>query len=60
MGDRIARLVAALGVLLAVGVVALGAVGGWLYWNGVELTGEQTARQELAPLAQQQIPKVFC
>lgn len=59
MGDRIARLVAALGVLLAVGVVALGAVGGWLYWNGVELTGEQTARQELAPLAQQQIPKVF-
>lgn len=59
MGDRIARLVGALGVLLALGLIALGAVGGWLYWNGVELKGEQTARQELAPLAQQQIPKVF-
>ncbi len=59
MGDRIARLVAALTVLLAVGLVALGAVGGRLYWNGVELRGEQTTREELAPLAQQQIPKVF-
>jgi Mce-associated membrane protein len=59
MGDRIARLAAALSVLLAVGLVALGAVGGRLYWNGVELRGEQTTREELAPLAQQQIPKVF-
>ncbi|KRE26605.1 mammalian cell entry protein [Mycobacterium sp. Soil538] len=59
MGDRVAKFVAALGVLLALGLVALGAVGGRLYWSGVELRGEQTARAELAPLAQQQIPKVF-
>lgn len=59
MGDRVAKFVAALGVLLALGLVALGAVGGRLYWSGVELRGEQTARAELAPLAQQQIPRVF-
>jgi Mce-associated membrane protein len=59
MGDRVAKFVAALGVLLALGLIALGAVGGRLYWSGVELRGEQTARAELAPLAQQQIPKVF-
>ncbi|BBX68212.1 mammalian cell entry protein [Mycolicibacterium psychrotolerans] len=59
MGDRVAKFIAALGVLLALGLVALGAVGGRLYWSGVELRGEQTARAELAPLAQQQIPKVF-
>ncbi|KMO83813.1 mammalian cell entry protein [Mycolicibacterium chubuense] len=59
MGDRVAKFVAALGVLLALGLVVLGAVGGRLYWSGVELRGEQTARAELAPLAQQQIPKVF-
>ena len=56
---RFARLWGALAVALAVGVVALSAVGGWLYWNGVQLNGEQAAHQELSPLATQQIPKVF-
>ncbi len=55
----LAALVGTLAVLLAVALVGLGAAGGWLYWNGVELRGEQAARQELAPLAQQQIPQVF-
>ncbi|OKH72632.1 mammalian cell entry protein [Mycobacterium sp. SWH-M1] len=59
MGNGFARLLAAVGVLLALGVVALGGVGGWLYWDRVQLQGEQTAREELAPLAQQQIPQVF-
>ena len=34
-------------------------VGGWLYWQRVETRGEQGARDELAPLAAQQIPQVF-
>ena len=59
MGNGTARLLAAVGVLLALGVVALGGVGGWLYWDRVQLQGEQTTREELAPLAQQQIPQVF-
>ena len=46
-------------VLAAVGFVALAGVGGWLYWNRVQLRGEQAARAELAPLAANQIPKVF-
>lgn len=54
-----ARLVGFLTVLLALGFVGLAAVGGWLYWNRVELRGEQTTRTELEPLAAQQIPKVF-
>ena len=52
-------LVAGLAGLLAVAFVGLGAVGGSLYWNGVELRGEQDARAELGPLAQKQIPSVF-
>ncbi|MET0757615.1 MAG: mammalian cell entry protein [Mycobacterium sp.] len=46
-------------VLAAVGFVALAGVGGWLYWNRVQLRSEQAARAELAPLAAGQIPKVF-
>jgi Mce-associated membrane protein len=53
------KLVGAVTVLLALGFVALAGVGGWLYWNRVELRGEQTARAELAPLAAKQIPQVF-
>jgi Mce-associated membrane protein len=59
MSARAAKLVGALAALLAVGFVALAGVGGWLYWNRVEINGEQAARAELAPLAAQQIPKVF-
>jgi Mce-associated membrane protein len=56
---RGSKLVGALTVLLAMGLVALSGVGGWLYWNRVELRGEQATRAELAPLAAKQIPQVF-
>ncbi|MGP4055033.1 nuclear transport factor 2 family protein [Mycobacterium sp. 4D054] len=59
MRDWPARLLGALAVLLATGFVALSAVGGWLYWNRVELNGEEQARAELPSLAQEQIPLVF-
>ncbi len=59
MSSRVAKLLGALSVLIAVGFVALAGIGGWLYWNRVEINGEQAARAELAPLAAQQIPKVF-
>lgn len=39
--------------------VGLGAAGGSLYWNRVELRGEQTARNELSALAADEIPKVL-
>jgi Mce-associated membrane protein len=46
-------------ILLGMAFVAVAGVGGWLYWNRVELRGEQVTRAEVAPLAAQQIPKVF-
>ncbi|MGB3351270.1 MAG: mammalian cell entry protein [Mycobacterium sp.] len=45
--------------LVAVALVSLAAVAGGLYWQRVETLGEQAAREELGPLAQQQIPMVF-
>jgi Mce-associated membrane protein len=45
--------------LLACAFVAFAGVGGWLYWDRVELRGEQTTRAELVPLAKQQIPKIL-
>lgn len=54
-----AKLVGALTMLLAVAFVALAGAGGWLYWNRVEIRGEQATRAELAPLAAKQIPQVF-
>jgi Mce-associated membrane protein len=59
MRGWVARLVVSLTVLLAVTFVGLAGVGGWLYWNRVELRGEQTTRAEVAPLAAKQIPQVF-
>jgi Mce-associated membrane protein len=56
---RGSKLVGALTVLLAIGLVALSGMGGWLYWNRVEMRGEQATRAELAPLAAKQIPQVF-
>jgi Mce-associated membrane protein len=46
-------------ILLAMGFVALAGVGGWLYWNRVELRGEQATHDELTPLAAKQISQVF-
>jgi Mce-associated membrane protein len=53
------RLAGFVAVLLALGIVALAGVGGVLYWNRVEVRGEQLTRAEVAPLAADQIPKVF-
>jgi Mce-associated membrane protein len=52
-------LVGGLAALLASAIVALGAVGGWLYWERVETSGEQAARAELGRLASDQIPKIL-
>jgi Mce-associated membrane protein len=52
-------LVVALTALAVAGIVALGGIGGSLYWNRVEMRAEQTTRTQLAPLAAVQIPKVF-
>ncbi|MCX8563108.1 mammalian cell entry protein [Mycolicibacterium mucogenicum] len=53
------RLLVALGALLAVAVVALGAVGGATFWNHVQLTGEQETAAELPGLAKVQIPQIL-
>ncbi|MDT5014812.1 MAG: Mce-associated rane protein [Mycobacterium sp.] len=45
--------------LMTAAFVGLAAVGGSLYWQRVETRAEQTARDELGPLAQKQIPTVF-
>jgi Mce-associated membrane protein len=59
MPSWVAKLLGALTILLALSFVAAAGLGGWLYWNRTELRGEQTTRDELAPLAADQIPKVF-
>jgi len=52
-------LIGAIAALMSAAFVGLAAVGGGLYWQRVETRGEQAARDELAPLAQKQIPAVF-
>jgi Mce-associated membrane protein len=52
-------LVSAIAGLLTAAFVGVAAVGGALYWQRVEMRGEQAARDELGPLAQKQIPAVF-
>jgi Mce-associated membrane protein len=59
MPSWVARLVGTLTVLFALGFVALAGIGGWWYWNRIELRGEQTTRDDVAPLAAKQIPQVF-
>jgi Mce-associated membrane protein len=53
------RALSAVVVLLAVVSVGLAAVGGSLFWDRVELQGEQATRNAVTPLAAEQIPKVF-
>jgi Mce-associated membrane protein len=53
------KLVGVLIGVLAVAFVALGSVGGALYWNRVQQRGQEAARAELPSLALEQIPKVF-
>jgi Mce-associated membrane protein len=57
--STVAILLGAVTVVLATGFVVLAAVGGSLYWNHIELRGEQTTRDDVAPLAAKQIPQVF-
>jgi Mce-associated membrane protein len=52
-------LVGGIAGLMAAAFVGLAAVGGGLYWQRVEMRGEQAARDDLGPLAQKQIPAVF-
>ncbi len=52
-------LVMALTVVTVAGIVGLGGVVGWLYWNRVETTASQNNRAELQRLAAEQIPKIF-
>lgn len=52
-------LITALVGVLAAAFVALAGAGGWLYWNRVELQGEQQTREELGPLASKQVPEIF-
>ena len=59
MRKGVSRLLGTLTVVLAMGFVAFAGIGGWLYWNRVELRGEQVTRDELEPLAAQQITQVF-
>ena len=59
MRSWVAKLLGAVTILLAIGFVALAGVGGGLYWNRVEMRGEQATRDELTPLAAKQIPQVF-
>ena len=59
MPSVVAKLLGAATILLAAAFVAAAGVGGWLYWDRTELRGEQVTRDQLAPLAAEQIPKVF-
>ncbi|AHC27418.1 MULTISPECIES: hypothetical protein [Actinomycetes] len=53
------RLIQAVSVLFALGLVALAAVAGGLYWDRVQTRAAQAAEAELPALAIQQIPRVF-
>jgi Mce-associated membrane protein len=58
--SRVARwAITALSVLVVAVLVGLGGMIGWLYWNRVETTGAEQAREELERTAAEQIPLVF-
>jgi len=59
MRSWVARLLGTVTVLLAIAFVAGAGFGGWLYWNRTELRGEQLTREQLTPIATEQIAKVF-
>ncbi len=59
MGRWSSRLVVLVGIVFAVAFIALGAVGGSLYWKRVERVGAQQASSELPQLAAQQIPVIL-
>jgi Mce-associated membrane protein len=53
------KLLTAVTILAAVGVVGLAGVGGWLYWERIASRDELAARATLPDLAARQIPEVF-
>ena len=59
MTTGVRRLLTAVGILLAVGVVALAAVGGYVYWDRVQTAAEVETRDTLPALATQQVPQIF-
>jgi Mce-associated membrane protein len=48
-----------LAAVVGAGIVALGGLGGSLYWDRVEVRAQQATRDAIVPLAADQIPKVF-
>ena len=54
-----ARMATSAVFLLAAAAIVMAGFGGALFWDRVELRGEQDARSAVTPLAAQQIPKVF-
>lgn len=59
MGRLGARLVVVVGIVLAAGFIALGGIGGSLYWDRVERVGEEQTRSELPQKAAQEIPIIL-
>jgi Mce-associated membrane protein len=47
------------GAVLAAAVVVLGGVGGAVYWQHVELTGEQRTAATLPDMAREAVPKIL-
>jgi Mce-associated membrane protein len=54
-----ARLLALVGVLAALGAIALAAAGGSLYWQHVEIAAAKRTSETLPALATEQIPLIF-
>ena len=59
MGRVRRALLGAVIVVVTAGIVALGAIGGALYWDRVQVRAQQATRDALMPMAADQIPKVF-
>lgn len=59
MSSGIRWFLTAVGVLFAVGVVALAGVGGYVYWDRVQTAAEDETRDTLPALATQQVPQIF-
>jgi Mce-associated membrane protein len=59
MSPVVRRLLTALGALLAVAVVALGGLGGYVFWQNEQAEGEQQTRDTLPALATEQVPQIF-
>jgi Mce-associated membrane protein len=53
------RVVTLLAVVVALAVVGLSGLGGYMYWNRVESNAEAQARDELPRLASDQLPHIF-